>query len=69
MNQDSHPSDDDTPRHRRKNRERRPDREGPTAPMAADALHRFRRLLAELIAQRIVAARAAQPASEDGDQP
>jgi hypothetical protein len=69
MTQDSHASDDNTPRRRKKNRERRPNGQAPKALTDADALHRFRRLLAELIAQRIVAARAAQPASEDGDQP
>jgi hypothetical protein len=69
MTQDSHASDDNTPRHRNKNRKRRPNGGAPKALAGADALHRFRRLLAELLAQRIVAARAAQPASEDGDQP
>lgn len=65
MTHDSHASDDNARHHQKKNRERPPHGEAPTALIAVDALHRFRQLLAELVAQKIVAALAAQPASED----
>ena len=66
MTNTNHSNDDASRRHDDQDQENRIDANPPYGPTSADAVERFRKLLAELIARRIVAERRNPPAPGDG---
>lgn len=69
MDPNDSPHDHSYPRNGHPRRRRPIGANVPQEPAAADAAERFRRLLAELIAQRIVAERQKPPAPGGNDRP
>ncbi|MFM7035442.1 MAG: hypothetical protein ACKOYJ_09745 [Planctomycetia bacterium] len=69
MNQTNHSNDGDSRRNDDQDRVERIDADPPYGPASADDVERFRKLLAELIARRILAERRRPPAPGDKGQP
>lgn len=66
MNQTNHSNDDASRRNDDQDQAKRIDANPPYGPASGDAVARFRKLLAELIARRILAERRNPPAPGDG---